>query len=303
MSLRVIFFLLAVMLHGKNGFAQSPDSLIINDSSSRSSVLAVDSMPKVVDSTAIKYFLTTQRILQRHPYYNFKDKAAPLSYTEKKKANGKEMYFYALAGLLLVFAVFRTTFDKYFADLMQLFFRRSMKQRQLKQTVSQNALPSLFFNIFYVLVAGFYIALFVKEVANSSHPFLQLLIYCIGFVATTYIVKYLILKFTGWMFHLIHLTNSYIFLVFLVNKVIGVVLLPVIVVIALGNVELRTSALALSWIALAGLFIYRFVQAFGLLRKEKSISGFHFILYLLAFEILPILVIYKVTSQYLQYLA
>ena len=72
-----------------------------------------------------------------------------------------------------------------------------------------------------------------------------------GFVAVTYFVKFLILKLAGWTFNLKNLTDSYIFIVFLVNKIIGIVLLPVVVMIALGNIELRTAILTLSWIALA----------------------------------------------------
>lgn len=199
-----------------------------------------------------------------------------------------------------MFAVFRTAFTKYFSDLMTLFFRRSLKQRQLKQQVSQNSLPSLLFNILYVIAAGFYIALLVSELLQVADSFWKIFAYCLAAVAGTYVVKFLVLKLMGWMFRLQTLIDSYIFIVFLINKIIGIVLLPVVVMVALGNVELRTMVLTLSWIGIGGLYIYRYVQAFGLLRKEKSISLFHFILYLLAFEILPILVIYKASISYLQ---
>lgn len=252
------------------------------------------------DSAAMRDFLFTTQILQKHPYFNFQQQAQPLPFTARKKTHGKEIYFYIIAGLLLMFAVFRTAFAKYFSDLMALFFRRSLKQRQLKQQVSQNSLPSLLFNILYVLVAGFYIALLVSELLQADDSFWKILAYSLAAVAGTYVVKFLVLKLMGWMFRLQNLIDSYIFIVFLVNKIIGIVLLPVIVMVALGNVELRTIVLTLSWIGIAGLYTYRYVQAFGLLRKEKSISMFHFILYLLAFEILPILVIYKAASSYLQ---
>lgn len=252
------------------------------------------------DSTAFQNFLFTRQILQKHPYFNFQQQAQPLPFIFKKKTPGKEIYFYIIVGLLLMFAVFRTAFTKYFSDLMTLFFRRSLKQRQLKQQVSQNSLPSLLFNILYVIAAGFYIALLVSELLQVADSFWKIFAYCLAAVAGTYVVKFLVLKLMGWMFQLQTLIDSYIFIVFLINKIIGIVLLPVVVMVALGNVELRTMVLTLSWIGIAGLYIYRYVQAFGLLRKEKSISMFHFILYLLAFEILPILVIYKAAISYLQ---
>jgi hypothetical protein len=48
------------------------------------------------------------------------------------------------------------------------------------------------------------------------------------------------------------------------------------------------------------LYIYRFIAAYSALYKEIKISGLHFILYLCAFEIAPLLLIYKVLVTYLE---
>jgi hypothetical protein len=262
-----------------------------------------------IDSTkknivAVNHFSSEQQILQalqNRPYFNYTVGAKTVFNIKEKNTQGKEFYFYVLAGLLLLFAGLKTVLNKYFDDLIDLFFRRSPKQRQLKQQVSQNALPSLFFNIFYVLVAGFYLSLLVQGLGKMSSSFWQLSVYCMAAISITYIGKYLVLKFTGWIFQLQSLTDSYIFIVFFVNKIIGVVLLPIVIAIALGNIGLKTAVIMLSWIVLLLLLIYRCVQTFRLLREGKSISIFHFILYLLAFEILPVPIIYKAISQYLQF--
>lgn len=300
-SLHFAALLLVFIFNGAGTAAQNtlPAGAVRVDSVMRDSVRQTDSLPVQTDSAAIKNMLLTRQILQKHPYFNFTEAAQPQPYQRKKETPGKDIYFYIIAALLIVFAWFRTAFAKYFSDLMALFFRRSLKQRQLKQQVSQNSLPSLLFNILYVAVAGFYIALLVNEFGNTSFPFWQLYLYSTALVSITYLVKFLVLKLTGWMFRLKNLTDSYIFIVFLVNKIIGIALLPVVLIVALSNIELKTIVLTLSWVVLGGLFIYRFVQAFGLLRKEKSIGIFHFILYLLALEVLPILVIYKAISHYL----
>lgn len=294
------FFLAVIVnLHLSKQASSQPARAALKDSLSSVSIPATDSAAVKADSTILKDFLLTQSILQKHPYYNFSTAPQPISYTIKKKVPGKELYFYMLAGLLLVFAGFRTTFDKYFNDLMTIFFKRSLKQRQLKQQVSQHSLPSLLFNILYILSASFYLALLVKEFSRPGYLFWQIFGYSAALISVVYLIKYALLKLTGWMFQLRSTVDSYIFIVFLVNKMIGIFLLPVIVLVALGNIHLKTAALTLSWVLLSGLFIYRFVQAFGLLRKQKNISVFHFVLYLLAFEVLPLLVIYKAISHLL----
>jgi hypothetical protein len=54
-------------------------------------------------------------------------------------------------------------------------------------------------------------------------------------------------------------------------------------------------------LAMIGIFyFYRIVASFKSLRKEINISGLHFFLYLCAFEIAPLLLIYKVLLTYLE---
>jgi hypothetical protein len=45
---------------------------------------------------------------------------------------------------------------------------------------------------------------------------------------------------------------------------------------------------------------YRFIVSFGPVRKEIKVNGFHFFLYLCAFEIAPLLLIYKLLLGYLE---
>lgn len=281
--LRIIIVLLFFIFGNKIVFAQNIDSAKKN-------------------TIAVKDFSLNQQVLQalqNHPYFNYIAGVSAVSGVEKKNTQGKELYFYVLLGLLLVFAGLKTVLNKYFDDLMEFFFRRSPKQRQLTQQLSQNTLPSFFFNIFYVLIGGFYLSLLMKEFGNILYPFWQLTIYAISVISIIYISKYFVLKLMGWMFQMQTLTDSYLFIVFFVNKIIGIFLLPMIVLIALGSIKLKTIIITLSWMILFLLLVYRLVQTFRLLREEKSVSVFHFILYLLAFEMLPIPIIYKAISYYL----
>jgi hypothetical protein len=51
---------------------------------------------------------------------------------------------------------------------------------------------------------------------------------------------------------------------------------------------------------IGALFIYRFSTAFNYIRKEIKISIFHFFIYLCAFEITPLVLIYRVLLAYLE---
>src|SRR5690606_35949141 len=71
--------------------------------------------------------------------------------------HGKEALFYVLIGLLLLFALLRAAFAKYVSDLFRVFFRTTMKQKQIRDQLMQAPLPSMVFNLFFVATGGLYL--------------------------------------------------------------------------------------------------------------------------------------------------
>jgi hypothetical protein len=63
--------------------------------------------------------------------------------------------------------------------------------------------------------------------------------------------------------------------------------------LAFAQGDLYQLALILSFCGLAGLFIYRFILSYSAVHKLIKVRPFHFITYLVAFEIVPLLLIYK----------
>jgi hypothetical protein len=87
--------------------------------------------------------------------------------------------------------------------------------------------------------------------------------------------------------------EAYVFVVFLINKMIGIFLLPFLVVIAFADSNLYLVAMTASWCIVTGLLVYRFILTYSAVRNQVRVNIFHFFLYLCAFEIAPLLLIYK----------
>ncbi|MBO9595801.1 MAG: DUF4271 domain-containing protein [Niabella sp.] len=275
--------------------------------------------PVVIDSTRIRtamadslkkearyaakvlLFNRTRQILAGHPYYAFSKAPVVTPYSKRVKQPGEEIYFYTLAGIMLLFAGFKTAFSKYFNDLTTLFFRRTLKQRQLQQQLSQNTLPSFLFNILFVFVTGYYLALMAEQLTVKAlpYPFWQLFGFAVAIVSVAYLAKFFLLKLFGWLFKLQHLTDAYIFLIFLVSKILVLFLLPVIVITSLGGTGIKTIIWTLSWLIIGALFLYRFTVALQMIQKSNKVSLFHFFIYFIAFELLPAFVIYKFILHFL----
>jgi hypothetical protein len=74
---------------------------------------------------------------------------------------------------------------------------------------------------------------------------------------------------------------------------IGILLLPFLVLLAFSVNGVYSSGLTLSLCLTGGLLVYRFVLSFAAVRNQVRVNPFHFFLYLCAFEIAPLLLIYK----------
>lgn len=102
----------------------APDSALIRDS-----LLAIqmaDSFsrqPVVKDTgwTADPAVPLYRQVMEHHPYFGFAGKPLSPETGNLKQFEGKELLFYFLLLLLLVFAFFRMAFPKYFSDLFRLF--------------------------------------------------------------------------------------------------------------------------------------------------------------------------------------
>jgi len=87
--------------------------------------------------------------------------------------------------------------------------------------------------------------------------------------------------------------NSYIFIVFVVNKMMGILLLPFLILLAFTVGNVYYGGLTISWCIVGALLIYRFILTYSAIHNEVKVNPFHFFLYLCAFEIAPLLLVYK----------
>jgi len=289
------------------------DSLTITDT-----IIKIDPQPTqpVVDSVAPKEPLLTKRprtgpswnlepganlswqqlawqVLGHHPWMGFSAPAFT-DYSAVRQFHGKEIMFYGMVALLLLFAVLRSAFPKYYNDLFRLFFRTTLKQRQIREQLMQTPLPSLLMNAFFIITAGLYIAFVLRHYGiDPVGNFWLMSLYCSLGLSVAYFVKFLGLKISGWLFNMPEAAASYIFIVFVVNKMIGILLLPFLILLAFTQGDVYTVALNLSYCLLAGLLAYRFILTFAAVRNQVRVNPFHFFLYLCAFEIAPLLLVYK----------
>lgn len=311
---RIIFSFLSLWLAGSllaqnrvDSLVQRADTTIQKDSSAipadSNSVNSLADTAAIVAPPKRIYFKNDPalqwKILSAHPWLGFNGPLQGKTEAEAKKWNGKEWLFYFLVLLFMIFAILKRAFPKYFGDLFRLFFRTTLKQRQIREQLMQTPLPSVLLNGFFVLSASLYICfLFQYFKVDPTGNFWTLYLYTCAALTAIYFMKFVVLKFSGWLFNLGQAANAYVFVVFIINKMIGILLLPLLLLLAFSEGNIFTIAMSLSWILVGGLLVYRFILAYGALHNQVKVNIFHFLLYFLAFEVIPVLLIYKSLISY-----
>ena len=206
-----------------------------------------------------------------------------------------DILFYALTGVFLLLGILKTTFPAYFRSLYKSFFRPVNGKLQSKENVSQNNLSSLLLNLFFVISAGLCISLWGKHAGILTKiPFWLLWCYASLVLAIAYLIKYFVIFLSGWIFDMQQEAASYNHTVFLVNKIIGLVMLPLILLLAFPTDTIMTTAITITLSVIGLLLIYRYVISFSIIRSSLKVSPLQFFVYLCAIEVVPILIIYKI---------
>jgi hypothetical protein len=210
--------------------------------------------------------------------------------------------FYAAVLLVLLFGLLKTAFRKMYDQLVTLMFRSTVKSRQIKEQLQHTTIPSLAFNLLFIISGSLLLMLAVMHYAPEMrmNAFLLWLL-CAGGIAAVYFVKFCWLKMTGWIFNEQESAGTYLFFVFFLNKILGIFLIPLIVLLLLSSSQTTEYLLIISYF-LIGLFIlYRYYLAYGAAQKAIKTSPFHFFLYICAVEITPLLLIYRGLFNFLAY--
>lgn len=219
----------------------------------------------------------------------------PVRYTAtRKRWEGKESVFYSVIALLILFALLKNAFNRYVGDLFRTFFQTTIRQRQIRDQMLQSPLPSLLFNIFFVLTGGLFAALLFRELGwTGGTSLLFLTLYAAAALGIIYLGKFFVLHTMGWLLDARETTGTYIFIVFTANKVLGIILLPFVVLLAFTQGFVQQGAVTLSIIVIVSVFLYRYLVSYMAVSRSLRIHFLHFLLYLAAFEILPLLLINK----------
>ena len=316
--LRTRFLLLLILLCCNAGFClqaqdstgQSPatdtalPSITMQDTAQQQ--LAPDTLKIIIHAdlsrfpagdTGLVYGRSVGKYMADHPYFKAMGKSVRLPALVRTPPD-TDWIFYFFSACLIYLALIRMAFPKYFQDLFRVFFNSSLRQKQIREQLIQEPLPSMMLNIFFFFSGGLFLYFLAAYYGYTKAyaPWLALG-FCILLLVAVYLVKFLTLRFMGWIFGKKTEAETYAFIVFMVNKMAGIALLPLAIVLAFSGVQDNQPVITLGIIILAILLVYRMIRAYAVINKSLKINQLHFLLFVFAFEAVPILLLYKVLNN------
>lgn len=296
----IFFFVLFLFVFSASLCAQKTDTTVTGLEDSVKPQSLTDSALQLKNRDTVKAavvqkdtFLFKNKLLNSH--------TEPVSLAvQMKKVKTRDAFFYLLAGVVLLLSFLKYFYSRYFTNLFRVFFNTSLRQSQITDQLLQAKLPSLLFNIFFVISGGIYVYALLLHYqlvgAGNEWAFIAASVALTGLI---YFIKYCTLKFAGWITGSAHVVDIYVFVVFLINKIIGVFLVPFIIVLSFSDPAIAVIAALVSLISIGIFLLLRFFRSYGLIQNHLKISKFHFLLYITGLEILPLLLIYKGLMIYL----
>lgn len=287
--MRYLFFLLFLLFFG------------LSSTDAQARVLYGYNIPE--SALVIKTKERVSAELKKHPLVSDAGKVYTDDRLRPHEFKDRSSDFLMIIALITFIGIFRIANPSYLRNLFRAFRNPTLSTRQLKEQLRQDSPASLTMDLIFCISMGLYLYFVLEHIHNKKiilgYPVIVIILGFILLFVLIYVVRFLFLKFTGWVFNISEITDNYTFNVFLINKILGIALIPFTVILAFGQGQWVQASLFLSFLVIAILFLNRYLRSGVVFGYFIKFSKFHFFMYLCASELLPLAVLMKLVNQWL----
>ncbi|MBL7766698.1 MAG: DUF4271 domain-containing protein [Chitinophagaceae bacterium] len=234
------------------------------------------------------------QLLQGHPMLEKNQKGPVVKALPRKSENKSGVFFIAMA-FLFAFAGIKQAYPKYFSNLYDLFTSFNISKRQIREQLENDKVASWWFYMFYFITLAFLAYLIAGRytpLTDSRSPFLFFFI-CLCIIVVFSLLKIILLKLISWVFQKKEIVEQYLFNSAITNEFSGVMLFPLCIILLLVRQNLQVYFLFMAIGIGMIMLIFKYLRIYKGINNLLRIDFIHFLLYLCAFEIMPVLVFLK----------
>lgn len=204
----------------------------------------------------------------------------------------------SLIVLVGFFTWFRIFYYRIFKQLISAYFNLTATNQIVRDESVLLQRASLVISIISYLLIGMFLyqlsAHFNWQVTLLQKGLIRFVLLSVA-VALAYSLKMISLRMLSVVFNQERPAALYIFNVFLMVMMTGLILLPANVIIAYSPAYIREITIMIAISLITIMFLYRMLRAVGIWIGIPGFSFFYLFLYLCGFEIAPILIIWKMS--------
>ncbi|HPR30442.1 MAG TPA: DUF4271 domain-containing protein [Prolixibacteraceae bacterium] len=196
--------------------------------------------------------------------------------------------------LLSVFASIRFASVKYLAELFETIYKKGTIARLFREKVSNLSHVSYRLDLLFVLTSGvlLYHFITINPIGQLPGPSLLVLLCTVSFLGFI-VSKFTLYRISGWLFDSDSETQEYIFYAKTGNRLLGIFLLPIALILFFTGILLTKILLTIAVAIIGIISIINVSRGIAIIAK-KVFSIYYIILYLCTLEILPLLLVWRI---------
>ena len=195
---------------------------------------------------------------------------------------------------LTLFAVIKYSFEKNIKESFMSFFNYRQALRMFEDYCEYDQQASLLSNLLFSLVLGIFITLIFPFFGSSPlwQSYSLSILFFSAAVCFLYTLKARVWQTLGTIFMVQTVSKLYIHNMFMYNRITGLIIFPLVALIPYISEIIAPYIIYVVFFVLALSYIFKFFRIFQIIIAQ-NFSVLHFILYLCALEILPLLLFVK----------
>lgn len=209
--------------------------------------------------------------------------------------DNRTLEFFIALGLLFILGLLRQIFPQYLANLLGSVPLFGNNKRSQSGQLANDGKASLGFYLLYLINLTYLVfTTFRLFTPFSTRTIPELIGISLGCVFLAVGIKTILSSFVAWVFKQEESAKLYRFNNAKVNEFTGMFLFPISLLVLLTHDRVQRSIAILALIVLCFSILIKYIRNLGLINNLFRIDFLHFLLYLCAFEIVPVVVLVKV---------
>ncbi len=215
-----------------------------------------------------------------------------------RKSQSEDWKFYLALVLLILLAFIRYGYAKEFDELFTVFRNWGPSQQMFREIGTGVSFGTVLLNFFSVLVISMFVFLVIStyQFLQSEPPWFMMLI-ALTTVTLFLLARYALLKAAAMLLPFGKEITLYNFYEIQINRLLGVVMFPMVLLISFATLPVSRYALYVTLLVVAAFIFMRYLKGFNIGINYFGRHLFHFLLYICALEIAPVLIIIRLLQN------